>query len=215
MPEGARGGCSTLLRVEQSRGRRRPGRVPSFGRRSPEAVLGRGGGRSEEEGPGGEPQVLEDGLGGGGAEDDGDDAPDAAAALAVEDICPERPLQELRPRDAGRGRRPGPVEHAALGRPRCGGRERRGCARHDARNALVVCTADALIALGGEFGTLSEIALALKAGKPVVGLDTWELARRGQPATEIVRASSPVEAVERALALALRASSSARPGAPR
>jgi hypothetical protein len=72
-----------------------------------------------------------------------------------------------------------------------------------------------LIALGGEFGTLSEIALALKAGKPVVGLDTWELARREQPATEIVLASSPVEALERALALALRASSSARPGAPR
>jgi hypothetical protein len=101
------------------------------------------------------------------------------------------------------------------GAAKVGGRERPGCARHDARNALVVCTADALIALGGEFGTLSETALALKAGKPVVGLDTWELARRGQPATEIVRASSPVEAVERALALALRASSSARPGAPR
>jgi hypothetical protein len=37
---------------------------------------------------------------------------------------------------------PQPVEHAALGRPRCRGRERRGCARHDARNALVVCMAD-------------------------------------------------------------------------
>ncbi len=71
----------------------------------------------------------------------------------------------------------------------------------EARNALVVRTADVLIAIGGEFGTLSEIALALKTGKPVVGIDTWELARRGVPATEIVRASTPAEAVERALGL--------------
>ncbi len=72
----------------------------------------------------------------------------------------------------------------------------------EARNALVVRTADALLAVGGEFGTLSEIALALKVGKPVVGLDTWELARRGQPVTEIVRAATPAEAVELALKLA-------------
>jgi uncharacterized protein (TIGR00725 family) len=72
----------------------------------------------------------------------------------------------------------------------------------EARNALVVRAADVLIAIGGEFGTLSEIALALKTGKPVVGLDTWELSRRGQPATEIVRAKDPAEAVERALELA-------------
>src|SRR4051794_33923043 len=45
------------------------------------------------------------------------------------------------------------------------------------RNGLVVRAADALIAVGGEFGTLSEIALGLKAGKPVVGLGTWQLAR--------------------------------------
>ncbi|HET9156806.1 MAG TPA: TIGR00725 family protein, partial [Myxococcaceae bacterium] len=48
----------------------------------------------------------------------------------------------------------------------------------EARNALVVRAADVLIAIGGEFGTLSEIALALKTGKPVVGIDTWELSRR-------------------------------------
>ena len=71
----------------------------------------------------------------------------------------------------------------------------------EARNALVVRAADALIAIGGEFGTLSEIALALKTGKPVVGLDTWELSRRGVQATEIVRANTPAEAVERALEL--------------
>ena len=43
------------------------------------------------------------------------------------------------------------------------------------RNGLVVRAADALIAVGGEFGTLSEIALALKAGKRVVGLDSWDI----------------------------------------
>jgi len=68
------------------------------------------------------------------------------------------------------------------------------------RNALVVRAADALIAVGGEFGTLSEIALALKAGKPVVGLGTWELARDGAQVHAIVRAASPEEAVERAIA---------------
>jgi uncharacterized protein (TIGR00725 family) len=45
----------------------------------------------------------------------------------------------------------------------------------EARNALVVRAADAVIAIGGGYGTLSEIALALKAGKRVVGLDTWDV----------------------------------------
>jgi uncharacterized protein (TIGR00725 family) len=45
----------------------------------------------------------------------------------------------------------------------------------EARNALVVRAADALIAVGGGYGTLSEIALALKAGKRVVGIGTWEI----------------------------------------
>ena len=72
----------------------------------------------------------------------------------------------------------------------------------EARNALVVRAADVLIAIAGEFGTLSEIALALKTEKPVVGIDTWELSRRGQIATQIVRAATPAEAVDRALALA-------------
>jgi uncharacterized protein (TIGR00725 family) len=71
----------------------------------------------------------------------------------------------------------------------------------EARNALVVRAADVVIAIGGEFGTLSEIALALKTGTPVVGIDTWELSRRGRNSTEIVRAATPAEAVDRALAL--------------
>jgi hypothetical protein len=67
----------------------------------------------------------------------------------------------------------------------------------EARNALVVRAADAVIALDGGFGTLSEIALALKIGKPVVGIDTWNLAELG--ARGITVASSPEEAVRLAL----------------
>jgi uncharacterized protein (TIGR00725 family) len=70
----------------------------------------------------------------------------------------------------------------------------------EARNALVVRAADALIAVGGEWGTLSEIALALRAGKRVVGLGTWELSKAGRPVEGIVAAANPAEAVDRALA---------------
>jgi uncharacterized protein (TIGR00725 family) len=45
----------------------------------------------------------------------------------------------------------------------------------EARNALVVRAADALVAVGGAWGTLSEIALARKTGKPVTGIASWEL----------------------------------------
>ena len=55
------------------------------------------------------------------------------------------------------------------------------------RNGLVVRCADAVIAVGGEYGTLSEIALALKAGKPVAGLGTWAI--RGVRAAEDPRAA--------------------------
>ncbi len=63
------------------------------------------------------------------------------------------------------------------------------------RNGLVVRAADALIAVGGGHGTLSEIALALRTGVPVVGIGTWDI-----PGVE--RVSSPEEAVARALKLA-------------
>ena len=72
----------------------------------------------------------------------------------------------------------------------------------EARNALVVRAADAVVAVGGEYGTLPEIALALQAGIPVVGLDTWELGRDGKVVDAVVRAEGPAEAVARALALA-------------
>jgi uncharacterized protein (TIGR00725 family) len=68
------------------------------------------------------------------------------------------------------------------------------------RNGLVVRAADALVAVGGEFGTLSEIALALKAGKAVVALGGWELAQSGEPVDAIANATSPADAVARALA---------------
>ncbi|HIP97611.1 MAG TPA: TIGR00725 family protein [Anaerolineae bacterium] len=71
----------------------------------------------------------------------------------------------------------------------------------EARNLIIVRSADAVIAVGGEYGTLSEIAFALKLGVPVVGLGTWELSKDGRRVEAIVRATSPVEAVERALEL--------------
>ncbi len=72
----------------------------------------------------------------------------------------------------------------------------------EARNVIIVRTAQAVIAVDGEYGTLSEIAHALKMGKPVVGLNTWELAKAGREVRDIVVAKSPEEAVEKALALA-------------
>lgn len=67
------------------------------------------------------------------------------------------------------------------------------------RNTLIVRAVDALIGIGGEFGTLSEIAFALKTGVPVIGLGTWELAKGGRSVEAFLRASSPREAVEMAL----------------
>jgi hypothetical protein len=69
----------------------------------------------------------------------------------------------------------------------------------EARNAIVVRAADAVIAVSGDYGTLSEIGLALKMERPVIGLGTWELARPGRPSTAIILASSPAEAVKLAL----------------
>jgi uncharacterized protein (TIGR00725 family) len=72
----------------------------------------------------------------------------------------------------------------------------------EARNALVVASSRAVIALGGEYGTLSEIALALRAGKPVIGLSTWSLGRPdGSADSGIVPVGSAEEAAELALAL--------------
>lgn len=58
------------------------------------------------------------------------------------------------------------------------------------RNVIIARTADALIAVGGEYGTLSEIAFALQMGKPVVGVKTWNI--KG-----VISAQNALEAVDR------------------
>jgi hypothetical protein len=67
-----------------------------------------------------------------------------------------------------------------------------------ARNVVVVRSAHALIAIEGGYGTLSEIAIALKLGKPVIGLLTWKVS------SKIVEAASPQEAVQLAVRAARR-----------
>jgi uncharacterized protein (TIGR00725 family) len=62
----------------------------------------------------------------------------------------------------------------------------------DLRNGLVVRAADAVVAVGGAYGTLSEIALALVAGRSVVGIDTWDI-------EGVETVASPAEAVRRVL----------------
>jgi uncharacterized protein (TIGR00725 family) len=70
----------------------------------------------------------------------------------------------------------------------------------EARNALVARTGRAMIAVGGGYGTLAEVAIALRAGTAVVGLETWELARAGRAVQAILPARSADEAVAIALA---------------
>ncbi len=67
----------------------------------------------------------------------------------------------------------------------------------EGRNLLVARAADVLVAVGGEYGTLSEIALALKLGRPVVGLGTWELRRHGHAELDpgVHSAADPAKAV--------------------
>ncbi len=69
-----------------------------------------------------------------------------------------------------------------------------------ARNTLVVLAGEVVIAIGGEAGTLSEIGLAVKSGRPVIGLDTWECRRADGGRLAIRQAESPQQAVEAALA---------------
>ncbi len=70
-----------------------------------------------------------------------------------------------------------------------------------ARNIVVVKSAQAAIAIGGSYGTLSEIAHALQNGIPVIGLNTWSLSRNGRQDKSIIPAENPVEAVNKALDL--------------
>ncbi len=69
----------------------------------------------------------------------------------------------------------------------------------DARNAIITCSADALIAISGGAGTLSEIGLALKMGKTVIGLRTWGINPPTHKHYQFVNANTPLEAVNLAL----------------
>jgi len=68
----------------------------------------------------------------------------------------------------------------------------------EARNAIIVASADSVVALEGEGGTLSEIGLAIKLGRPVVGLRAWHQLEM------ISHADDPIAAVDLALELAER-----------
>ena len=72
----------------------------------------------------------------------------------------------------------------------------------EARNIIVIKSSRAVIAVEGRYGTLSEIAFALKLERPLVGIRTWELSRRGQRDNGIVYVDTAREAVEKAVVLA-------------
>lgn len=71
-----------------------------------------------------------------------------------------------------------------------------------ARNVAVVKSAQAVIAIDGDYGTLTEIGFALKSGIPVIGLNTWSLYRNGEEDKSIIKAEDAVDAVEKAVSLA-------------
>jgi len=66
------------------------------------------------------------------------------------------------------------------------------------RNLLIIRTAPVFIAVGGGYGTLSEIALALKLKKTVVGLNTWEVSK------DVIKAAGPADAVKKAISALVR-----------
>lgn len=70
----------------------------------------------------------------------------------------------------------------------------------EARNVIVVCSGQAVIAIDGEYGTLSEIAHALRNDIPVVGLHTWMLSKGGQVDNSIIEAHNAKDAVDKAIA---------------
>jgi hypothetical protein len=70
-----------------------------------------------------------------------------------------------------------------------------------ARNVAVVKSAQAVIAIGGSYGTLSEIGHAIQSGIPVIGIDTWSLSKGGKINSSITPAESATDAVEKAFDL--------------
>lgn len=68
-----------------------------------------------------------------------------------------------------------------------------------ARNVILVHTAEALVAIGGSYGTLSEVALALKIGVPVAVVGSWKMERQGHAAPPIATFEDPAAAAAWAL----------------
>ena len=64
-----------------------------------------------------------------------------------------------------------------------------------ARNVIIATTGDAIIAIGGKYGTLSEISHALSINKPVIGLNTWNLSQIKNINPSIIKAKNPIDAV--------------------
>jgi uncharacterized protein (TIGR00725 family) len=141
---------------------------------------------------------------------------EARAARAVGAALAERGAVVL----CGGG--PGVMRAAADGATRAGGlaigiRPDTGTARPEhlsatvdtgmgqARNAILVASADAVIAVGGSWGTLSEVALAVRTGVPVVALGGWQiLDAAGVPVPGVLTAADPADAVRRALGVIAR-----------
>lgn len=71
-----------------------------------------------------------------------------------------------------------------------------------ARNPIVVLSGNAVIAVGGSYGTLSELAFAMIHGVPVIGIDTWDFAYHGHQSERIVRMTDPEAAVDAAIEMA-------------
>ena len=70
-----------------------------------------------------------------------------------------------------------------------------------ARNVLVVMSGDVVIAVGGGYGTLSEIGYAKKLGKPLIGLSSWHMEKADGSQADFTQVNSPQEAVELAIRL--------------
>ncbi len=71
-----------------------------------------------------------------------------------------------------------------------------------ARNIIIIKSAQAVIAIGGGYGTLSEIGFALKNNIPIIGLNTWSLSRNNQPDNTIILTEDPLDAADLAIELA-------------
>lgn len=69
----------------------------------------------------------------------------------------------------------------------------------EARNAIIARTCDCLIAVGGEYGTLSEVALGIKMGKKVIGINTWRLFKDDNELLAVIKADNPLEALRVAI----------------